>query len=156
MEVGQTMRSKIDRPLYKADNKFIAVSYLKETKQKNFDVNSTQSCVCCSLWLLCNTHSQYRWSQVFILRFCSYVVVFCSGWVATPLLRRVVKLSFVLHLVEMTVFGWFDNYVWESKFNDLRLGAREMTEFELEDGTLGSETTGGFSDKYEVKEKLGA
>lgn len=56
----------------------------------------------------------------------------------------------------MTVFGWFDNYVWEAKFNDLWLGAREMTEFELEDGPLGSETTGGFSDKYEVKEKLGA
>lgn len=38
--------------------------------------------------------------------FCdSYVVLFCSGWVATLLLRRVVKLSFALHLVEMTVFG---------------------------------------------------
>ena len=56
----------------------------------------------------------------------------------------------------MNVFGWFDNYVWESKFNDLWLGAREMAEFELEDGPLGSETTGGFSDRYEVKEKLGA
>lgn len=31
-----------------------------------------------------------------------------------------------------------------------------MTDFELEDGPLGSEATGGFSDKYEVKEKLGA
>lgn len=33
-----------------------------------------------------------------------------------------------------------------------------MTEFDLEDvdGPLGSEATGGFSDKYEVKEKLGA
>ena len=81
---------------------------------------------------------------------------FCSVTVAILLLRRVVKLSFALHLVEMTVFGWFDNYVWESKFNDLWLGAREMTEFELEDGPLGSETTGGFSDRYEVKEKLGA
>ena len=35
----------------------------------------------------------------------SYVVLFCSGWVATLLLRCVVKLSFALHLVEMTVFG---------------------------------------------------
>ncbi|PFX32889.1 phosphorylase b kinase gamma catalytic chain, skeletal muscle/heart isoform-like isoform X2 [Stylophora pistillata] len=31
-----------------------------------------------------------------------------------------------------------------------------MTEFDLEDEPLGSEATGGFSDKYEVKEKLGA
>ena len=32
MEVGQTIRSIIDRPLYTADNKFIAFSYVKETK----------------------------------------------------------------------------------------------------------------------------
>lgn len=31
-----------------------------------------------------------------------------------------------------------------------------MTEFDLQDGPLGTEATGGFSDKYEVKEKLGA
>jgi len=31
-----------------------------------------------------------------------------------------------------------------------------MTEFDLEDEPLESAATGGFSDKYEVKEKLGA
>lgn len=66
------------------------------------------------------------------------------------------KFAFVLHLDEMKPSRWFQNYVWESKAKALWLGHREMTEFDLEDGPLGTEATGGFSDKYEVKEKLGA
>lgn len=56
----------------------------------------------------------------------------------------------------MTLFRRFESYVWDSRVETLWLGIREMTEFDLEDGPLGSEATGGFSDKYEFKEKLGA